>query len=134
MCGIITQLRWRFAPEIFLIRDKGFDSIGPNLAKSTLGQGRRSTPLTPPADTAAGAAFAADGAPLANASTSALTILPLLPLPFTLPRSTLNSRASLRTPGPAYASPKARSSMAPPAVGAALVGAGAAGVALAAVG
>ena len=51
-CGIITQLRARLAPEIFLIRDSGFASIGPNLAKSTAGHGSRLSdppPVTPPA-------------------------------------------------------------------------------------
>ena len=40
-CGITTQFRARFAPEIFLIRDSGRGSIGPNFAKSTLGHGSR---------------------------------------------------------------------------------------------
>ena len=40
-CGIITQLRARFAPEIFLMRDSGRVSIGPNFAKSTFGHGSR---------------------------------------------------------------------------------------------
>ena len=43
-CGIITQLRARLAPEIFLIRDSGTVSTGPNLAKSTFGHGSRSSP------------------------------------------------------------------------------------------
>ena len=50
-CGIITQLRARLAPEIFLIRDSGRVSNGPNLAKSTFGHGSRLSsppPLTPP--------------------------------------------------------------------------------------
>ena len=66
-CGIITQLRCRLAPEIFLIRDSGFDSMGPNLAKSTFGHGRRSMPPTPaPADAAADVGFAAPAPPLAD--------------------------------------------------------------------
>ena len=48
-CGIMTQLRCRFAPEIFLIRDSGFASTGPNLAKSTCGHGNRAS-AAPPAD------------------------------------------------------------------------------------
>src|SRR5512133_1219340 len=101
-CGIITQLRCRFAPEIFLIRDSGFDSTGPNFAKSTFGQGSTSSPAA--ALDGEGAAFAAGAAaPAAKASTSSFRIRPLSPLPLTLPRSTPRSRASLRTPGPAYA-------------------------------
>src|SRR3546814_15481161 len=52
-CGIITQFRCRFAPDSFLIRDKGLDSIGPNLAKSTWGQ---PSTLKPPTPAGAGAA------------------------------------------------------------------------------
>ena len=37
-CGIETQLRCRLGPESFWMRDSGFDSTGPNLAKSTSGQ------------------------------------------------------------------------------------------------
>ena len=62
-CGIITQLRARLAPEIFLMRDSGFASIGPNLAKSTAGHGSRLSeppPLMPPA-AARRAAAAAHG-------------------------------------------------------------------------
>ena len=50
----MTQLRCRFAPESFLIRDSGFTSTGPNFAKSTFGQGSNSMPM--PAPVAAGAA------------------------------------------------------------------------------
>ena len=51
-CGIITQLRARLAPEIFLIRDSGFASIAPNFVKSTDGHGSRLSdppPVTLPA-------------------------------------------------------------------------------------
>ena len=41
--GITTELRDRLAPEIFLMRDSGLLSIGPNLAKSTLGKGSSSS-------------------------------------------------------------------------------------------
>src|SRR5215469_11809169 len=44
-CGIITQLRCNVGPEIFLMRESGFVSMGPNLAKSTLGQGNRPGPV-----------------------------------------------------------------------------------------
>ena len=55
-CGIITQFRARFAPEIFLIRESGRASTGPNFAKSTVGHGSRLSeppPLMPPAPRAA---------------------------------------------------------------------------------
>ncbi len=45
-CGIITQLRLRFAPEIFWMRPSSTSSISPNLLKSTFGQG--SMPGIPP--------------------------------------------------------------------------------------
>jgi hypothetical protein len=45
-CGIIAQLRARLAPEIFWMRDSGFSSISPNLAKSTFGHGSRLSPPT----------------------------------------------------------------------------------------
>ena len=56
-CGIITQLRASPGAEIFWMRVRAWVSIGPNLAKSTLGQGgspRSASPpppraLTPPA-------------------------------------------------------------------------------------
>ena len=59
-CGIMTQLRARLAPEIFLMRGSGFTSTGPNFAKSTFGQGGRLSP--PPAGVAP--APGADIAPL----------------------------------------------------------------------
>ncbi len=55
-CGIITQLRLRFAPEIFWIRPSSTSSISPNLLKSTFGHG--SMPGIPPPVAAAGAASA----------------------------------------------------------------------------
>ena len=96
-CGIITQLRARLAPEIFLIRDSGLDSTGPNLAKSTCGHGSRLSPVPPPA-------AAARGAPpcivaFTNAATSAREIRPLRSLPLSCARSTPSSRANARTPG-----------------------------------
>jgi hypothetical protein len=53
--GIITQLRCRLAPEIFLIRDRGLLSTGPNLAKSICGHGSRPS-AAPLGAAAAGAA------------------------------------------------------------------------------
>src|SRR5438045_3640437 len=51
-CGITTQLRCRFAPLIFLMRDRSLRSMGPNFVKSTCGPGsgrrrRRSRPAGP---------------------------------------------------------------------------------------
>ncbi len=57
-CGITTQLRCRLAPLIFLMRERSLRSTGPNLAKSTLGQGSRSRPTPEPPAAGAGA-FAA---------------------------------------------------------------------------
>src|ERR1700687_3262046 len=101
----MTQLRCRFAPEIFLIRDSGFASIGPNLAKSTCGHGNRPS-AAPPADDAAAPADASD-APLITSltyfCTSSRRTRSLGPLPFTRDRSTPSSRASARTDGEAWA-------------------------------
>src|SRR5438045_7958594 len=49
-CGIEIQLRCRYGPESFWMRDSGLDSTGPNLAKSTSGQGGRlnGKPPAPP--------------------------------------------------------------------------------------
>src|SRR6476659_6439337 len=91
------------------MRDSGFVSMGPNFAKSTFGHGNRSMPDGAPV--AGAAAFDAGAAPAAPyASTSAFRMRPLSPLPLMLPRSTPRSRASLRTPGLAYASAKDASS------------------------
>ena len=60
-CGIITQLRARLGPEIFLIRESGTRSTSPYFAKSTLGHGARFRPGIP-APVAVGAAAAAAGA------------------------------------------------------------------------
>ncbi|CFN82338.1 Uncharacterised protein [Bordetella pertussis] len=50
-CGIMTQLRCRLAPEIFLMRDSGLASMGPNLVKSILGHGSSpSAAPSPPPD------------------------------------------------------------------------------------
>ena len=47
-CGMRTQLRARFAPEIFRIRDSGTTSTSPYLEKSIDGHGSSSSPLSPP--------------------------------------------------------------------------------------
>ena len=57
-CGMRTQLRARFAPEIFRIRDSGTTSTSPYLEKSIDGHGSSSSPLSPPDGAAAGAAAA----------------------------------------------------------------------------
>ena len=46
-CGMRTQLRARFAPEIFLIRDSGTTSTSPYLEKSIDGHGSSSSPPSP---------------------------------------------------------------------------------------
>ena len=104
-CGIITQLRDRFWPEIFLIRLNSFTSTSPNLAKSTFGHGSKSKPPPKDAPTAAGAPLPAPpcNAALTNALMSSPTMRPFRPVPFTKPKSTPNSRASLRADGPAWA-------------------------------
>jgi pyruvate dehydrogenase E1 component len=56
-CGIITQLRCRLGPLIFLMRDSGKSDVDPNLLKSSDGHGNRSRPRpVPPAATGAAAA------------------------------------------------------------------------------
>ena len=104
-CGIITQLRDRFWPEIFLIRLNSFTSTSPNLAKSTFGHGSKSKPPPKDAPAAAGAPLPAPpcNAALTKALMSSPTMRPFRPVPFTKPKSTPNSRASLRADGPAWA-------------------------------
>ncbi|CSC53651.1 Uncharacterised protein [Vibrio cholerae] len=55
-CGIITQLRCRLAPEIFLMRDSGCTSVSPNLLKSTFGQGSKPSAAPSPLPEAAACA------------------------------------------------------------------------------
>src|SRR5450631_384533 len=99
----MTQLRCRLAPEIFLIRDSGFASIGPNLAKSICGHGSR--PSAAPVDVAGAAEAAA--APLMTCftyfCTSSCRTRPFGPLAVTRDKSTPSSRASARTEGEACA-------------------------------
>ena len=105
-CGIITQLRARLAPEIFLMRDSGSVSIGPNFAKSTFGHGSRFERA------AAGDAGAAALPPcrviacLTKPCTSSCRMRPFGPVPVTCARSTPSSRANLRTDGDACAAAK----------------------------
>ncbi len=109
-CGIITQLRARFAPEIFLIRDNGFGSIAPNFVKSTEGHGNRLSwppPLIPPPGAPAAAPLMTC---LMKFWTSSCWMRALGPVPVTFARSTPNSRANLRTEGDACAPLKASSS------------------------
>src|SRR5471032_304638 len=104
-CGIMTQLRCRLGPLIFLMRDSGSSSVGPNLLKSTDGHG---STLMPPPDAPAGAAVGAAVAPLITPltkfCTSTWVMRPFGPVPGTLPRSTPSSRANLRIDGEACAS------------------------------
>src|SRR5690606_30333108 len=100
-CGIMTQLRCRLAPEIFLMRDKGLDSIWPNLAKSTLGQPSTLKPPSPPDALIVAAPPPAASAPLTNLRTSSWVMRFLAPEPVTVARFTPSSRANLRTDGDA---------------------------------
>src|SRR5690606_9283498 len=107
-CGIITQLRARLAPLIFLMRDRSLRSTGPNLAKSTLGHGSRSRPAPePPAGALAAWAWVC-AAPLmtawVNFWTSSCVMRPLRPEPLTSSSGTPSSRANLRTDGEAWGS------------------------------
>ena len=78
------------------MRASGLVSISPYLAKSTLGQGIRSSAAPPPrAPSPDGAVSVA----LTNCSTSLRKILPLRPVPLTRCRSAPSSRANLRTDG-----------------------------------
>src|SRR5690606_30417983 len=101
-CGIMTQFRCRLAPEIFLMRDKGLLSIGPNLEKSILGQ---SSTLKPPPTcervVVEDELVATDSAALTNLRTSSCVIRCLAPEPVIWVRSTPSSRANLRTEGEA---------------------------------
>ncbi len=102
-CGIITQLRCRLAPEIFLMRDSALVSIAPNLAKSTSGHG--SNPGKAPPEAAAPRGCASDC--LTKFCTSSLVTRPFSPLPLTCVRSTPSSRAKRRMDGLAWALPPA---------------------------
>src|SRR5208282_5231466 len=93
--GIITQLRARFALEIFLMRESALVSIAPNFAKSILGHGGRSNGAAEPGGTAVGLVSAS----LTNLCTSSLKMRPLRPLPLTRLRSTPSWRANFRTDG-----------------------------------
>src|SRR5579863_1901062 len=123
-CGIMTQLRCRFAPEIFLMRDSGFGSIGPNFEKSTFGHGSRfSSPPPAGAAAATGAARWPVITPFTKPVTSSFVMRPFGPEPCTRATSTPSSRANLRTDGDAWL---ARYSPDGAAAGAAAAGAGAA--------
>ncbi|MNY02992.1 hypothetical protein D3C86_1355870 [compost metagenome] len=104
-CGIMTQLRCRLAPEIFLMREIGLFSTSPKRVKSTFGHGSRSrpTPEPPAAAAAAGAAVEPLITPLTKPCTSSCVIRPFGPVPGTRDTSTPSSRANLRTDGLAWA-------------------------------
>src|SRR5256885_5799507 len=99
----MPQLRDRLAPLIFLMRDRSLRSTGPNLAKSTLGQGSRSRPAPPPEPplgaVAAWALVCTVPAmtDLVKAWMSSAVMRPLLPEPLTSSSGTPSSRANLRT-------------------------------------
>src|SRR3546814_740719 len=99
--GIMTQLRCRLAPEIFLMRDNGLVSMEPNLPKSTLGQPSTLKPPSPAAAAETDVPPPTASAPLTYCWTSSLVIRFLAPEPVTAARLTPNSRANLRTEGEA---------------------------------
>ena len=107
------------------MRDSGWVSTGPNLAKSTTGTGGIPAPAAGGAD-AGGAA-----GPRTKASRSSLVMRPFGPVPATAARSTPSSRARRRTPGPAWAPATASPSPAAASPGGTAVGASAAAVAAA---
>ena len=108
--GITMALRSRLAPLIFLIRPISLRSIGPNLVKSTLGQGNKSRPTPEPPDAAgeeddwavcAAVCTAPDITDLVKACTSSSVIRPFRPAPLTSSSGTPSSLAYLRTDGDA---------------------------------
>ena len=121
-CGIITQLRARFAPEIFLMRDSGRDLDGAELGEVDL-RPRQQVERAAAGDRAARAAGAAPLITcLTKFCTSSCRMRPFGPVPVTRARSTPSSRANLRTDGDACAALNAALS-----TGAAGAAAGAAG-------
>src|SRR5690606_22077214 len=98
------------APLIFLMRERSLRSTGPNLVKSTLGQGSRSRPAPePPPPAGALAAWAlVCAAPLITCLVkfwmSSCVMRPLGPEPLTSSSGTPSSRANLRTDGEAWGS------------------------------
>src|SRR5574343_492008 len=110
--GIMTALRNRLAPLIFLMRDISLRSIGPNLAKSTLGQGIRPSSEPPPVDAGALAACALvcrlpAMTDLVKDWMSSAVTRPFRPEPLTSSSGTPSSRANLRTDGEACGRPTA---------------------------
>ncbi len=107
--GIMMALRSKLAPLIFLMRPISLRSIGPNLAKSTLGQGMRPkaapSPPDPPLADCALVCVAPDMTDLVKACTSSCVMRPLFPLPFSSSKGTPSSRANLRTEGDAWGKP-----------------------------
>src|SRR5688572_8696273 len=81
------------------MRESGFTSTGPNLAKSTSGHGGTLNGSAPPPRATAGAPLPDESALFTNPCTSACRTRPLGPDPGTRDRSTPSSRANLRTDG-----------------------------------
>ena len=98
--GIMTQLRCRFGPDSFLMRDNSCSSTSPNLVKSTFGHGNKSRPTPlPPLDAPAEAEPTPATAAFTKLRTSSGVMRPLGPVPATVAKFTPNSRANLRTDG-----------------------------------
>ena len=75
-CGIITQLRCRLAPLIFLMRDSSLRSISAELGEVDLRPGQQAEPATPPPAAATEALAGRAGAARHHALDEALTSAP----------------------------------------------------------
>ena len=98
----MTQLRCKFGPLIFLIRESGCNSVEPNLEKSSEGHGSNDMPppLTPLVTGDADTPLRMT--PFIKPCTSSNTTRPLGPLPCTCARSTPSSRANFLMEGEAW--------------------------------
>ena len=97
-CGTFSQLRCRLAAPTCIRRVIATSSTSPNLLKSTSGIGGIPAPPVAPAPPD----LARCSCSLTKTWTSSLRMRPLGPLAFTSLSSTPNSRASMRTAGPAW--------------------------------
>ncbi len=95
-CGAVTQLRCKFAPDNFLIRESGVVLMSPNLVKSITGIAKVLNSL-PPAAMLSERGLASS--PFTKFCTSACRMRFFFPEPCTNLRSTPSSRANLRIEG-----------------------------------
>lgn len=124
-CGTFSQLRCRLAAPTCIRRVIATSSTSPNLLKSTSGIGGMPAPPVAPAPPD----LARCSCSLTKTWTSSLRMRPLGPLAFTSLSSTPNSRASMRTAGPAWTLAPSRLGAPTGAGVSALAGAGAAAAA-----